>query len=158
MRKIHILHVEDDENDVFLLEHAFKKAGITQPLHVVKDGQEAVDYLAGKGSFADRARFPIPGLVILDLKMPRKNGIELIQWLRNEPRFRHLPVLMLSSSANLHDIDCAYEAGANAFLVKPASNAERIRLAAAVRDFWLEFNQPPPRCSDGHTSGSTRSG
>lgn len=158
MRDLPILQIEDDENDVFLLEHAFKKAGIQQPLRAVRDGQEGVDYLSGEGEFSDRRRFPLPCLIILDLKMPRKNGIEFIEWLRGEPRFRRVPVLMLSSSANPDDIDRAYEAGANAFLVKPASNPERLRLAAALKEFWLEFNHPPTSCSDEYLRADNSSG
>src|SRR6185503_1050748 len=99
MKNQTILHVEDDPNDVFFLDHSFKKAQITTPIHVVNDGQEAIDYLSGSGKFSDRALYPMPCLVILDLKMPRKDGLQVLQWLRQESNCVWPPVIVLSSSS-----------------------------------------------------------
>ncbi len=141
-----ILLAEDDENDVFLLKHAFRGAGITHPVQVTYDGQEAVDYLAGAGAFADRLRHPLPGLILLDLKMPLKSGLEVLQWLRGQPSLQGLPVIMLSSSSQPRDVKRAYQLGANAFVLKPASNDKRIELARSIKAFWLQFNELPFGC------------
>jgi CheY-like chemotaxis protein len=143
-----ILQVEDDENDVFLLRHAFEHAGVTTPIHITRDGQEAIEYLSGEGKYADRKLFPVPSLIILDVKMPRRSGLEVLRWIRSHQLFSCIPVVMLSSSAQPRDIDQAYEAGANAFVVKPATNPARIRLASAIKLFWLEFNEPSPKCAE----------
>jgi CheY-like chemotaxis protein len=141
-----ILYAEDDEHDVFFLQHAFQAAGITNPLQVARDGQEAIDYLSGAGDFADRSRYPLPCLILLDLKMPGVSGMEVLAWLRQVSNSPPLPVIVLSSSAQPRDIDRAFALGANAFVVKPASIDERIRLARSIQGFWLDFNQPQPAC------------
>src|SRR5688572_21937770 len=117
-----ILLVEDRDEDVFLLRYAFKRAEIKNPIHVAADGQEAVDYLAGTGKFADRAKFPLPGVVLLDLQLPIKMGLEVLEWIREQPSLRTLIVIILSSSIHEGDVRHAYELGVNAFLVKPASS------------------------------------
>jgi CheY-like chemotaxis protein len=142
-----ILHVEDDPNDVFFLDHAFKRAEITAPLQVVNDGQDAIDYLSASGIFSDRTRFPMPCLVILDLKMPRKDGLQVLQWLRQESNCVWLPVIVLSSSSLASDVDRAYRLGANSFVVKPADINRRIEFAKYIKGYWLEFHEPPPICT-----------
>ena len=115
------LVAEDDENDVFFLQRAFQQAKIESPLQVVRDGQEAIDYLSGAGKFSDRKEYPLPQLFILDLKMPRMTGLDVLRWLQDQPELHCLPVLVLSSSAQRTDFERAYELGANGFVVKPAS-------------------------------------
>src|SRR5688572_19335100 len=110
-----ILQVEDDPNDVFFLQKAMNKVGVTNPIHVVSDGQEAIDYLKGNGKFFDRAIFPFPCLVLLDLKLPYVMGLEVLRWIREQP-WSNLPVIMLSASAEDADIGTSYRLGANAFL------------------------------------------
>jgi CheY-like chemotaxis protein len=141
-----VLVVEDDENDAFFIQHAFKEAQLRNPIRTVKDGQEAIDYLSGVGAFGDRARNPRPCLVILDLKMPGKTGWDVLQWLRNQSDVPHLPVIVFSSSAQRDDIDRAYEMGANSFIVKPSGTQERTNLAKVIKTLWLEFNEPPSGC------------
>ena len=141
-----ILQVEDDENDVFLLRHAFKAAGIENTLRVARDGQEAIDYLGGQGEFADRERFPLPCLILLDLKLPRRTGLEVLEWLRRQSHLASLPVIIFSSSNHRSDIDQAYQLGTNAFITKPSGQDERIEFARAIRNFWLRFNQTPVAC------------
>jgi len=143
------LVAEDDGNDVFFLQRAFQQAKIENPLHVVGDGQEAIDYLSGEGKFSDRSLYPLPHLFILDLKMPRKTGLDVLLWLQEQPELRCLPVLVLSSSAQRTDIERAYELGANAFVVKPASLERRVELAKLIGAFWLEFNEGPIVCTEG---------
>src|SRR6266566_4955603 len=138
-----LLIAEDDDNDVFFLQRALETANVRNPLHIVRDGQEAIDYLSAAGDFADRGKFPLPYLLLLDLKMPRKTGMDVLEWLRGQPELRCLPVVVFSSSAHRRDIERAYELGANAFVVKPASMAKRADLVKAMALFWLEFNVAP---------------
>ena len=142
-----ILHVEDREEDVFLMNYAFKRADIKLPVHVAEDGQKAIDYLAGAGQFADRERYPIPCLVLLDLQLPFKTGLEVLSWLRQQPSLKSLIVIVLTSSIFEGDVRRAYELGANAFLVKPSSAEELVRMCRALKDFWLVHNHMPIECS-----------
>lgn len=144
-----ILLAEDDDNDVLLLKRAFKEAGIGNPLHVACDGQETIDWLSGVERFTDRQQFPLPCLWILDLKMPRQTGIDVLRWLRQQPVLQCLPVIILSSSAHRHDIERAYQLGASAFVIKPSGNDERKQFAQSLKAFWLVFNQPPLVCTEG---------
>ena len=141
-----VLLAEDDENDVFFLERAFKEAGIRNPLSVTRNGQEAIDYLSGAGKFADRRKYPLPCFIILDLKMPIKTGMEVLEWLKESPSLRPLPTMVFSSSAQKDDVEKAYTLGANAFVTKPASVEARTELAKLIRGFWLTFNLAPPIC------------
>jgi len=138
-----ILLVEDERNDVFFLEYAFQAAGITNPLQVVEDGQEAIDYLTGIGKFADRSQYPLPCLVLLDLKMPRRSGLDVLSWIQNQPELQMLIVIVLSSSRDKNDVDEAYQLGARSYVVKPLSLAERLELAKALKQYWLQLNVPP---------------
>ncbi len=146
MKIYHILLAEDDENEVFFVRESFKQAGIANPLEVVGNGQEAIDYLSGAGPYADRKRYPLPCLVILDLQMPRRTGMEVLEWLRGQSDLRCLPVIIHSGSAQESDVDQLYQHGANAFVVKPASMEDRIELAKHIQGFWLRFNEPPSLC------------
>jgi CheY-like chemotaxis protein len=137
-----ILLVEDDPNDVWLVKHAFHSAGITNPLRIVNDGQEAVDYLQGQGSFGDRSAFPLPKLVLLDLKMPRLNGFDVIGWMRRHYPWKLTPIIILSSSALPQDVNRAYELGANAYMVKPADYRALERLFRTIVDFWNAGETP----------------
>ncbi len=144
MHRLPILQVEDDEHDVFFLKRAFEEVHIPNPIQVVYDGQEAIDFFSGVGPYADRKRYPWPCLVLLDLKLPRKNGLEVLQWLRGEPHLPSVPVIVFSSSAHPEDIDRAYRLGANSFVVKPSGVAERNDFARALREFWLRFHEVSP--------------
>lgn len=138
-----ILHVEDRDEDVFLLKYAFKRADIRNPVQVVTDGQQAIDYLAGDGEFADRSKFPLPCLLLLDLQLPYKMGLEVLEWIRQQPSLKPLIVIILSSSINEGDVRHAYELGTNAFLVKPSSADTLADICQALKHFWLIHNQPP---------------
>jgi CheY-like chemotaxis protein len=118
-----ILLAEDDDNDVFFMRRALQKGGIEFPLHVVSNGQEALDYLGGAGHFADRERFPLPSLVLLDLKMPFVNGFEVLTWMRSQEGIRDIPVVVLTSSAEERDRHRAMALGAKAYFVKPPTPA-----------------------------------
>lgn len=138
-----ILHVEDDSNDALLFQHACQKAGLACQVQYAGDGDEALSYLQGAGKFSNREQFPLPCLVLLDLKMPRVNGFEVLTWLRTEERFRRVPVVVLSSSNHEADINRAYEAGANSFLVKPVDFNSLVELVRRIHDYWLALNESP---------------
>lgn len=137
-----ILQVEDDPNDVFFLQHAMTKAGVPNPIQVVSDGQQAIDYLKGAGKFADRDKFPLPCLVLLDLKLPHVMGLEVLRWIREQSGMT-LIVVLLSASGDDADIASAYRLGANAFLVKPTQANKLVEMAKAIQDFWLTHNTMP---------------
>jgi CheY-like chemotaxis protein len=135
---LNILIVEDNADDVVLLEHAFQKSNFQGKLNSVSDGVEAIAYLTGEGSFANRGEFPVPDLVLLDLNMPRKNGFEVLSWIRAEPRFVRLMVHVLSASARPADIDRAYELHANSYTVKPTRLDELVEFAVTLQR-WHRF-------------------
>ena len=147
-----ILVAEDDDNDAFFIEHAFRAADLQQPLQRVRDGQETIDYLSGVGAFADRDSHPLPSLLLLDLQMPGKTGWDVLHWLRHQSPLQRLPVIIFSSSAQRGDIDRAYEMGANSFIVKPSSTHDRVELAKSIKVVWLQFNEPPSACVKGRAS------
>ena len=138
-----ILHVEDRPDDVFLLKYAFKTAEIKNPVQVAEDGQLAIDYLAGKGPFADREKYPLPLVTLLDLQLPQKMGLEVLEWIRQQPALKTTIVIILSSSVYEGDLRRAYELGANAFLVKPSSTQTLADMCSALKHFWLVHNRPP---------------
>lgn len=136
--KFVILVAEDDENDAFILQRAFNKAGISDPVQIVRDGQQAMDYLSGANQYADRSTYPMPGLAIFDIKMPRKDGFEALQWTRRQHNLDQLPVMMLSSSGELCDIEKAYKLGANAYMVKRPQINELCAALKGACHFWKE--------------------
>ena len=138
-----ILYVEDEETDVILLQHVLGKAGIQNPFQTVKDGKAAKDYLAGDKPFDNRGRHPLPGLVLLDLNLPYWSGFEVLEWIRQQPQLRRLPVVVFTSSSRPDDITRAYDSGANAYLVKPNALADLTSMVVALRDFWLLQNRFP---------------
>ena len=139
-----ILVVEDDENDLTFVKMAMKKAGVANPIQVAKDGQEALDYFQGNGKFADRSKFPLPYLVLLDLKLPYVMGLDVLTWIRDQPQFKSTVVIVLTSSRYLKDIGKAYQLGANAYLVKPADLNALKGMMRTLKDFWLIQNTRPP--------------
>jgi CheY-like chemotaxis protein len=143
IKRARILVAEDDSTDAFLLKRTFAKAGIRTGLHFVRDGQEAVDYLSGEGGFADRERHPLPTLLLSDLKMPRLDGFQVLDWLRRQPGLKRLPVVILSSSSEPGDVNRAYDLGVNSYLVKPHSAERLTSLVQQLQSYWLETNSSP---------------
>jgi len=136
-----LLLVEDNEDDLFFMQRAIKAAEISNALQVVRDGQAAIDYLAGEGEYADRNRFPTPCLTLLDLKLPRRSGFEVLSWLRRQSELQALVVIVLSTSKERRDIENAYGLGANAYLVKPNDVTRLTEMLKAIKCFWLAFNE-----------------
>lgn len=139
-----ILLVEDDENDVFFLRRALQSTGVEADLHVASDGRQALDYLHGRGGFADRTKHPLPNLVLLDLKVPYVSGLDVLRQIRATPALRRLIVIVLTSSALDSDVVQAYEIGANSFLVKPSRLDEQKLVAQRIADYWLGVNLAAP--------------
>ena len=149
-----VLLVEDDENDVFFMERAFREAGITTPLHVVNDGRQAIDYFCGKGKFTDRKRWPLPCLMLLDLKLPYVLGLDVLKWLRTHSEFRSIVVVVLTSSKQDTDIERAYALGANSYLVKPPDVQQLVAMVKKIKEYWMETNQIGPPCIEFARGGS----
>lgn len=147
MRK-KVLIAEDDPGDVFLLQRAFNAAQVPASLHFVRDGQEAIDYLEGESGFGDREAYPLPDLMLLDLKMPRLNGFDVLSWLRQQPGLKRLLVTILTSSDQPQDINRAYDLGANSYLLKPHSSNQLSELVKRVEKYWFESNQRPAIAQD----------
>ncbi len=132
-----ILYAEDEPDDVFFMIRACKHAGIESLIQTVPDGHEMINYLSGKSNYADRKRYPLPRLVLLDLHMPDLSGFDVLQWIRRTPSVAMIPVLVLTSSTSESDIQRASELGANGYLVKPGTPADLLTMTMALRDYWL---------------------
>ena len=136
------LLAEDDESHVFLMKEAFAKAGVANPLRVVANGEEAIGYLKGLPPYQDRAENPLPFALLLDLKMPRKDGFEVLEWVRQQPILKRLVVIVLTSSNQATDANRAYDLGANFYLTKPGSFTDLVEMIKCLRD-WLRLNHFP---------------
>ena len=132
-----VLLVEDREDDILLIRRAFDKAGLSNPLQVVGDGEEAIDYLGGIGKYSSRGEYPLPDLILLDLKMPKLDGFQVLEWIRAQPGIRGIAVVVLTSSDQLRDVNRAYQLGANSFLVKPNDFGNSVELARLLREYWM---------------------
>jgi CheY-like chemotaxis protein len=138
-----ILLVEDDANDILFVQRAFSRVNITNPIHIVQDGDAAVDYLSGTGEYADRVRYPMPALILLDLKLPRRSGIEILEWIRQQPGIKRIPVVVLTSSKESPDVERSYDLGVNSYLVKPVNFKRLEQMIATLDAYWLQMNEYP---------------
>lgn len=138
-----ILLVEDNPKDVLLMQRALRKAEITTPIQVVSDGDEAVQYLSGEAPYHNRDIYPLPVLVLLDLKLPRRSGAEVLTWIRQQSNLKRLPVVVLTSSKEYADINRVYDIGANAYIVKPVSFDALVNIVKTLNIHWLVLNERP---------------
>ena len=138
-----ILLAEDNDDEVMLIRRAFRDAKLLNPLHVVRDGEEAIAYLKGEGRYANRAEYPLPALLLLDLKMPRKNGFEVLEWIRQQPSLSAMRVVVLTVSTEIRDVNQAYQIGANSFLVKPVDFEQFVSVIRALGGYWLWMDKAP---------------
>jgi CheY-like chemotaxis protein len=132
-----ILYAEDEEDDIFFLKLALEDTGLPHTLEAVADGEQAIDYLAGKESFTDRAQHPLPALVLLDINMPKRSGLEVLEWIRQQPQFKSLPVLMLTSSLRQEDMDKARQLGADDYLLKVSQPSKLAELLKSILTRWI---------------------
>lgn len=138
-----ILLVEDSSTDILFIQRAFKQANIVNPVRIVRDGDEAVDYLAGQNGYGDRDQYPLPALILLDLKLPRRDGLEVLGWLKQQPGIKRIPVVVLTSSREDADIDRAYDLGVSSYLVKPVELPALNKLVGHIDAYWLHTNEFP---------------
>lgn len=145
MKRIHhhLLYAEDNPDDSLLVQRAFRKLGQPCSIIAVEDGASALAYLKGEGEFADRQTHPFPTLALLDVKMPRFSGLEVLEWIRQQPEFSSLPVVIFTSSRNVTDVRRAYDLGVNAYLVKSVEYKELQDTLHTFISFWLEKNVLP---------------
>lgn len=143
-REHSVLVVEDNADDVLFIRRALKKSNIVCPQHFVGDGDGALEYLEGRGPYADRAAFPLPTLMLLDLKLPRRSGLEVLEAIQHHPLRSRIAVVVLTGSKQSSDVDRAYALGANSYLVKPISPQALGELVGALGLYWLTKNEPAP--------------
>lgn len=137
------LIVEDNSDDALLLRLAFNKARIVNPIQVVSSGEEAISYLNGTGKYQNRAEFPLPQLVLLDLNMPGMSGLQVLRWIRQDPKLSKLRVIVLSGSDAMRDVSDAYAAGANSYLVKPGDLERFVEISKALSGYWVWIDKAP---------------
>ncbi|MEG4940283.1 response regulator [Microcoleus sp. F4-D5] len=142
-----ILLVEDNPVDILLMQRAFRNQIFTNTsLQIVRDGDAAVFYLNGEGEYSDRDRYPLPAIILLDLKLPRRSGHEVLVWLKQQPELKRLPVVMLTSSRQTLDVKRAYDLGVNSYLVKPVGFASLLQMMQSFSEYWLNYTElPEPR-------------
>jgi CheY-like chemotaxis protein len=138
-----ILLVEDETPDAMLLLRGFQKADVLNPVVHLTNGDEALAYLAGIREYGNRTQYPLPALILLDLKLPGMTGIQLLQWMRVQGEIRRIPVVVLTNDDNPDTIDAAYDLGANSYLVKPGNSADIARMVQAIQRYWVKLNEPP---------------
>ena len=149
-----LLLVEDNPNDEMLTLRVFKKNNIANPVVVARDGVEALDYLFGTGSFAGRDLADAPAIVLLDLKLPRVDGVEVLRQMRADPRTRPLPVIVLTSSIEEQDLVSGYSMGANSIIRKPVDFANFIQAVTRLGMYWLVLNESPTSLIGSNTPGN----
>ena len=138
-----ILLVDDSENDIFMLRRAFKKAEFNTLLQEVNNGDQAIAYLAGEGIYGDRDQYPLPAVMLLDLNMPMKNGFDVLSWVRAQPVFKRLSIVIMSASLRPEDVERTFDLGASSYLVKPSSIDDLAAMVRSLRD-WTRINHFPP--------------
>jgi CheY-like chemotaxis protein len=143
MHTLPILLVEDSEDNIFLVKHAMGKAGVTAPLEVATSGHQAIEYLGGTNVYSDWHRFPLPSIVLLDLKMPGMGGFEVLTWIRQQPGLKALRVAMLTSSDMPSEIKMAHDLGANIFITKPVELERLVQIMKTLSEHWLQQAQSP---------------
>lgn len=138
-KTISVLYVEDDLDDQFLLKEAWQENQILNPLHFVNDGVEAIEYLNNEGNFSDKEKYKLPGLILLDLNMPRMNGGEVLKKIKTDEKLKNIPVIVLTTSKSEEDIISSYNLGVNSFITKPVGFQELVKVLSVFRKYWFEI-------------------
>jgi CheY-like chemotaxis protein len=149
------LIVEDNEDHAILIRRAFSKSKVLNPIQVVRNGEDAIAYLRGTGRFSNRDEFPLPGVILLDLKMAGMDGFDVLRWIRSQPDLRPIRVVVLTSSSEIRDVNLAYQLGANSFLVKPVDFEDFVRVTQALQGYWL-WTDKAPEVSRPPKNGNTK--
>jgi CheY-like chemotaxis protein len=135
-----VLVVEDNRDHMFLIQRAFKKTGLSCAVNGVTNGDQAIEYLSGTGLYADRTTYPLPDLVLLDLKLPRRSGFDVLSWLRQQQEIGDTPVVILTTSDQAMEIRRAHQCGANAYVVKPVDTEKMVTTVRSLGEFWLGYH------------------
>jgi len=143
VKEVEVLLVEDNPNDQELTLRALKKKNLCNRIHVVSDGAEALDFIFGKGNYVGRTAADLPKVVLLDIKLPKVNGIEVLQKVKSDPALRSLPIVMLTSSKEGPDVQECYRLGANSYIVKPVDFDKFTEAVVNLGFYWLLTNEPP---------------
>lgn len=138
-----ILIAEDREDDIVLIRRALEKAGVKNPTHVVRNGEETIAYLKGEASASSEDGCRLPALLLLDLNMPRVDGFDVLRWIRLQPEFKALRVIVFTSSDDIHEANLAYELGANSFMVKPTDFNHSVEICKFLKEYWLRKARDP---------------
>lgn len=138
-----LLVVEDSEDDIFFIERIFRQLGARCELRFARDGVEAVEYLSGKGRFKDRGKFPVPTMILMDLKMPRMNGFEVLEWMQKQPEIKLIPTIVVTSSTLQEDVTRAYRLGANAVMNKPVDKDSLLQMLKTFHVYWTDYVEMP---------------
>jgi len=141
---VELVLVEDNPNDLDLVLHALRKSGLKEKIQVLRDGAEALEYMFCEGKYANRSMSDVPKVILMDIKLPKVNGLELLERLKASERTRAIPVVMFTSSRQEGDVDDSYQFGVNSYVVKPVDSEELTRVVAQLKQYWLETNEPPP--------------
>ncbi len=141
---VELVLVEDNPNDLDLVLHALRKSGLKEKIQVLRDGAEALEYMFCEGKYADRSMSDVPKVILMDIKLPKVNGLEVLERLKANERTRAIPVVMFTSSRQERDVDDSYQFGVNSYVVKPVDSEEFTRVVAQLKQYWLETNEPPP--------------
>ena len=141
--RLRILLVEDEDNDIILVQRATERGGAGHTVYAVRDGEEAVHYLRGEGQYADRQKFPLPNVILSDLKMQSMDGFEFLRWLRGHPECSVIPTIVFSSSRQERDVREAYRLGANSYITKPSTAEELMQVLKATYEYWSRCECPP---------------
>ncbi len=144
-----ILLVDDSKMDLFLMGEAFKKAKFNNPIQEIHDGEEAIAYLKGDSPYSDRNKFPLPAVMLLDLNMPKKNGFDVLAWVRAQPMLKRLTIVILTASTRTEDVERAFDLGATSYLVKPGSLEALVAMMRCLCD-WVQVNHFPPLSEAAH--------
>jgi len=144
MKKTHptILVIDDSEEDQFLIQHTLKKIGVTDPIHLLSDGVEAIEYMMGEGKFSDRKKYAYPAFIMTDLKMPRKDGFAVLEFLKSNPEWAVIPTIVFSASGDLDDIKKAYMLGASSYHVKPRTHGALMHQMLVLHAYWMTCEVP----------------
>lgn len=138
-----VLRIDDNPDDLLLFQLAWEKSGVAAPIHCSPCCKEAIEYLEGRGKYGDRKAFPLPGIIVIDMRLPDGNAVDFLRWIRSHAKFKKLVVIVLSGTAHQEEINAAYRSGANSFLLKSANSRHLENTVSFIQSYWLSQNIAP---------------